>query len=90
MAPKSFPRYNLPMEHSFDEVRQFASELPEEQRLILANTLLESLTEEAADAELAAAWDKEIALRVAELKAGAAATCSFEELATDLRAIARR
>ena len=80
------------MPRSFEEVRQLAQELPEDQRLLLVNSLLESLHGEgsASDAEIAAAWDEEIARRVGEIKAGAAATCSAEELAVDLRTIAGR
>lgn len=75
------------MQHSFEEVRQIAHELPEEQRLMLANSLLESVSgeAEAAEAQLTAAWDEEIARRVAEIKSGTAATCSLEDLASDLR-----
>jgi hypothetical protein len=80
------------MQHSFDEVRQLAYDLPEDQRLLLANSLLESVSEqdEAAEAQLAAAWDKEIAHRVAEIKAGTAVTCSLDDLTSDLRSIVDR
>ncbi len=80
------------MQRSFDEVRQIAQELPEDQRLLLVNSLLESLSDQAAanEAQLTAEWDEEIARRVAEIKAGTAATCSLDELASDLRSIADR
>jgi putative addiction module component (TIGR02574 family) len=80
------------MPHSFEEVRQIAHELPEDQRLILADSLLESVSEqpESVEAQLTAAWDEEIARRVAEIKAGAAATCSLDDLASDLRSIVDR
>ena len=82
-------RYNLAMPHTLEEVRQIAFELPEQDRLQLANSLWETLTpgEELSDAEFDAAWEPEIARRVAEIKSGAAATCSFEEFEADLRAI---
>ena len=42
------------------------------------------------EAQLAAEWDEEIARRVAEIKAGAAATCSLDDLTSDLRSIVDR
>jgi putative addiction module component (TIGR02574 family) len=80
------------MQHSLEQVRQLAHDLPEDQRLLLANSLLESVGDQAgaAEAELAGAWDEEIARRVAEIKAGTAATCSVEDLASDLRSIVDR
>jgi hypothetical protein len=76
------------MRHSYDEVRQFAEELPEDQRVLLANLLWESASgcdRETTDAEIAAAWDSEIARRVSEIKAGTAVTCSVSDLEKDLR-----
>ncbi len=80
------------MPHSYEKVRQIAHDLPEDQRLLLANSLLESVSDQAGatEAELAAAWDEEIARRVAEIKAGTAATCSLDDLASDLRSIVDR
>ncbi len=80
------------MQHSFEEVSQIAHELPEDQRLLLANSLLESVNDqdEATEAQLAAAWDEEIARRVAEIKSGTAASCSLEDLTSDLRSIVDR
>jgi putative addiction module component (TIGR02574 family) len=77
------------MPHSLEEVRQLAHDLPEDQRLLLANSLLESVSDQpgATEAQLAAAWDEEIARRVAEIKAGTAATCSLDDLTSDLRSI---
>jgi hypothetical protein len=59
---------------------------------LLANSLLESVgdQDEATEAQLAAAWDEEISHRVAEIKAGTAATCSLDDLASDLRSIVDR
>jgi putative addiction module component (TIGR02574 family) len=78
------------MHRSYEQVRQLASELSDDQRLMLANAMLESLNEAASanDAELSAAWSEEIARRVAEIKAGTASTCSLDEMAADLRKIA--
>ena len=51
------------MPHTLEEVRQIAFELPEQDRLQLANSLWETLTpgEELSDAEFDAAWEPEIA-----------------------------
>ena len=73
------------MQHTYEEVQQFAFELPEDQRIQLANSLWESA--EADEAEIAAAWETEIAHRVVEVKAGTAVTCTLEEVEADLRAI---
>jgi antitoxin MazE len=76
------------MAHSFEEVRQIASELPVDQRILLANSLWESVDRgesDATEAEVDAAWDGEIGRRVAEIKAGSAVTCSLEEVEADLR-----
>jgi|HubBroStandDraft_1064217.scaffolds.fasta_scaffold586542_1 putative addiction module component (TIGR02574 family) len=80
------------MPHSLEQIRQLAHELPEDQRLLLADSLLESVSDqgEVADAQLATAWDEEIARRVAEIKAATAATCSVDDLASDLRSIVDR
>jgi len=92
VIPTQFSRYNLSMQHSLEQVRQLAYDLPEDQRLLLADSLLESVNDQAgaADVQLAAAWDEEIARRVAEIKAGTAATCSLEDLTSDLRSIVDR
>jgi hypothetical protein len=77
------------MRHTFEEVQQFARELPEDQRILLANSLGESSEagEEAGETEIAAAWGPEIARRVEEIKAGTAVTYSLQEVEVDLRAI---
>jgi putative addiction module component (TIGR02574 family) len=78
------------MQHTYEEIRQIASELPEDQRIQLASSLWESLDHgenDATGAEIDAAWDEEIAHRVAEIKAGTAVTCSLQEVEADLRAI---
>jgi putative addiction module component (TIGR02574 family) len=83
-------RYNSLMAHTYEEVRQIAQELPEDQRILLANSLWESVDideSEAAEAEIDAAWDGEIARRVAEIKAGTAVTYSLDEVTAELRSI---
>lgn len=80
------------MQHSFEEVRQIAHDLPEDQRLLLANSLLESASGQGAfaEAQFVADWDEEIARRVADIKSGTAAACSAEDLASDLSSIVDR
>jgi len=80
------------MPRSLEEVRQIAYELPEDQRILLAESLLESVEsseDDATEAEIDAAWDPEIERRVAEIKAGTAVTYSLEEVEAELRAIVR-
>lgn len=71
------------MPDSYEKVREIASELPAEQRILLANSLWESVNLESSEA----AWDAEIARRVAEIRSGTARTCTLEELEADLRTI---
>ncbi|MGO8733667.1 MAG: addiction module protein [Terriglobia bacterium] len=75
------------MSHTFEEVQQFARELPEDQRILLANSLWESADAGEDDAAITAAWEPEIARRVEEIKAGTAVTCSLAEVEADLRAV---
>ena len=80
------------MQHTFEEIRQFAWELPEDERALLADSLWESMDHgenEPTEAEIDSAWDGEIARRVAEIKAGSAVTYSLLEVEADLRAIVR-
>jgi putative addiction module component (TIGR02574 family) len=78
------------MQHTFEEVQQFAQELPEEQRILLANSLWESADAGEDEAEIAAAWEPEIARRIEEIKAGTAVTYSLAEVEADLRAVVGR
>jgi putative addiction module component (TIGR02574 family) len=60
------------MQHTFEEVRQIAYELPEEQRILLANSLWDSVeTAEDEAAAIEAAWDGEIKRRLDEIDTGA-------------------
>jgi putative addiction module component (TIGR02574 family) len=80
--------------HTYEEVEQFARELPEDQRILLANSLWERSDtpdgEVAGAAQIDAAWAPEIARRVEEIKAGTAVTYSLAEVEADLRAVAGR
>jgi putative addiction module component (TIGR02574 family) len=61
------------MQPSFDEIRQMAHALPEDQRIELANSLYESLdaeAEQASPAEIESAWDEEIKRRLDEIDSG--------------------
>ena len=59
------------MPHSFEEVRQIAQQLPEDQRILLAHSLLDSIeVGEDEAAEIAAAWDGEIKRRLDEIDSG--------------------
>jgi uncharacterized tellurite resistance protein B-like protein len=78
------------MRHTYEEVQQLARELPEDQRILLANSVWESADageEEAGEAEITAVWEPEIARRVEEIKAGTAVTYSLAEVEADLRAV---
>ena len=59
--------------------------LPAEERAALANTLFDSL--EGASESVQEAWDKEVARRIADLKAGRAVTGPWEELHRELLAM---
>jgi putative addiction module component (TIGR02574 family) len=62
------------MPRSLEEVRQIAYELPEDQRILLAESLfnsVESSEDEASEAEIDAAWDPEIKRRLDEIDSGA-------------------
>jgi putative addiction module component (TIGR02574 family) len=56
-----------------------------DERAALANTLLDSL--ETGNESVQEAWDKEIARRKADLKAGKAVTVSWEQLHRELLAL---
>jgi len=76
------------MPHTFEEVRQIAYELPEDQRILLANSLWESVEAEengAGEAEVEVAWKCEAERRVAEDEAGIGVDHSQEEVVEPLR-----
>jgi putative addiction module component (TIGR02574 family) len=78
------------MARSYEEIREIAYELPDDQRILLANSLWESVLDGENDlpgTDVDAAWDGEIERRVAEIEAGTAVTCSLQEVEADLRAI---
>ncbi len=59
--------------------------LPVDERAALANTLLDSL--EASTQSVEEAWDKEVARRMEDLKAGKAVTVPWEQLHRELLAM---
>jgi putative addiction module component (TIGR02574 family) len=73
------------MSPEVSELLKRALALPVEERAALANTLLDSL-EDAQESEQAA-WDKEVARRMQDLKAGKAVTVPWEELHQELLAM---
>jgi putative addiction module component (TIGR02574 family) len=81
------------MQHSYEEVRQIACELPEEQRILLANSLWESVGADAdSAAAIEAAWDGEIKRRLDEIDSGAVDMFSLEDVLArmDARILARQ
>lgn len=76
------------MAATYQDVRQLAKELPLEQRVMLANDLLETAGPDSFTGN-DEAWDAEIERRVAEIQAGTAPSCSVAEFEADLRSITR-
>ena len=59
------------MPHSFEEIRQIACQLPPDQRVLLANSLWESVDTSSEDAAgVEAAWDSEVLLRLNAIDSG--------------------
>jgi putative addiction module component (TIGR02574 family) len=73
------------MSPELSDLLKRALALSVEERAALANTLLDSL--EATEESVQEAWDKEVARRMEELKAGRAVTVPWEELHRQLLAI---
>jgi putative addiction module component (TIGR02574 family) len=73
------------MSPEISDLLRRALALPDEERAALANTLLERL--EGADESVQEAWDKEVARRIEDLRAGKAVTVPWEELHRDLLAM---
>lgn len=75
------------MAYSYEEVRQIAHELPEEQRIMLANSLLERALpaeDEASESQIAAAWDQEIQRRLGEMDSGAVELVPWEQVRSEM------
>ncbi len=73
---------------AFHEIEEQAKSLPPEERARLAESLLESLQQEGT-AEVEAAWEQEIAARVAALRRGEQELIDGETVLAELRQIAR-
>jgi len=71
-------------QHSVEELRRLALELPEADRAELASDLVASL-DGPADTNVTEAWDKEILRRLAEIDAGTAEFIDADELMRRLR-----
>ena len=81
------------MPHTFEEVQQIAYELPEDQRIMLANSLLEGVDPNAENpAEIEAAWDGEIKRRLDEIDSGTVKLIPLEEVLArmDARILAKQ
>ena len=76
------------MSDALKELEERAQSLSAEERAQLAETLLESL-QEAAPAEIEAAWDREIEERVAAYDRGELQTISAEDVFAEARRLAR-
>jgi putative addiction module component (TIGR02574 family) len=69
------------MQHTYEEVQQIAHELPEDQRVLLANSLWESVGSENDNAAaIEAAWDSEIKRRLDEIDSGAVELVPLEDV----------
>ena len=73
------------MSPELSDLLKQALALPVDERAALANTLLDSL--ETSHQSVEEAWDKEVARRMADLKAGRAVTVPWEELRRELLAM---
>jgi putative addiction module component (TIGR02574 family) len=81
------------MPHSFEEVRQIACQLPTDQRILLANSLWESVDTSSEDASVVeAAWGSEIQLRLNEIDSGAVEMVPLEDVLArmDARLLAKQ
>ena len=74
------------MTNLVEELSSRALQLPPEDRARLAEELLASLQEES-ESEVEAAWDREIELRLAQVKNGTARLVSAEDVHAEARKI---
>lgn len=85
IAEAAAARYNEVMSPEVSDLLKRALALPVDERAALANSLLDSL--ETTNESVQEAWDKEVARRIEDLKAGKAVTVPWEELHRELLAI---
>jgi putative addiction module component (TIGR02574 family) len=71
-------RYNQPMTQEAADLLKRALSLPVSERADLASSLIESL-DETQDPGVAAAWDEEVARRMADIDSGKVLPVSLEE-----------
>ena len=93
MVSHPISRYNFSMQHSFEEVRKIACELPEDQRILLASSLWESVGPDTVGvAAIEAAWDGEIKRRLNEIDSGSVELVPLEDVLArmDARILARQ
>lgn len=77
------------MSPEISDLLKRALALPIDERAALANTLLDSLEikNESAAESVEAAWDREVARRIEDLKTGKAVTVPWEQLRQELLAM---
>lgn len=73
------------MSPDVSELLRRALELPTDERAALASSLLDSL--ELLDESVEEAWDREVARRIEDFRAGKAVTLAWEQLHRELLAI---
>ena len=81
------------MPHTYEEVRQIAYELPEDQRILLAHSLWESVDSDSGNAaQIEAAWEGAIKHRLDEIDTGAVEMVPLEDVLArmDARILARQ
>jgi putative addiction module component (TIGR02574 family) len=88
-SSETVSRYNLPMSRTAAEVLEDARRLPPSEFDWLIGELLQD-GDGSSDAEIEASWKDEVERRVAEVEAGTASTCSWEELEAELRVQLRK
>jgi putative addiction module component (TIGR02574 family) len=75
------------MSPEISDLLKRALALPVDERVALANTLLDSLENANESVSIQEAWDAEVARRIEDLKAGKAVTVPWEELHRELLAM---
>lgn len=84
IEPHLVSGYNLLMRRSLEEVQQIAHTLPEEQRILLANALLESVVSMRDGNEVSAVWNDEIKRRLDEIDSGSANMIPGEQVRAEI------
>lgn len=75
--------HRIPMPHTYEDVVKIAMDLSPEDRLVLAEILLQS-TETADEAEVSAAWEVEIRERIRAIEEGRDVGIPHEEVMREM------